>query len=92
MANDIPQWAKDKSASVAKEATRDAMRDPLMPYYITVAPHIARALLDAEARGAERMKERAAEVAESFDKRTDILKISGLGVSMAIRNLEANNG
>lgn len=48
---------------VAKEATRDAMRDPLMPYYITVAPHIARAITAAVA--AER--EACAVVAENRD-------------------------
>ena len=54
MQNELPEWAKEMAEQVAKEATRDAMRDPLMPYYITVAPHIAHALVAAERRGIER--------------------------------------
>lgn len=65
MQNELPEWAREMAEQVAKEATRDAMRDPIMPYYITVAPHIARALVAAERRGIERaashMDSRAAE-------------------------------
>lgn len=43
--DDIPQGVWDHAENIAKDATRDAMRDPLMPYYISVAPHIARALM-----------------------------------------------
>ena len=42
---DIPQDIWDAAEVIAKEATRDAMRDPLLPYFVTVAPHIARATL-----------------------------------------------
>lgn len=45
--DDVSQEAWEQAQVVAKEATRDAMRDPLMPYYITVAPHIARAITAA---------------------------------------------
>ncbi|WP_323015919.1 hypothetical protein [Devosia sp.] len=51
MQNELPEWAMAMAEQVAKEATRDAMRDPIMPYYITVAPHIAQALVTAERRG-----------------------------------------
>lgn len=43
--DNISQSVWDAAEIIAKEATRDAMRDPLMPYYISVTPHIARALM-----------------------------------------------
>lgn len=69
---DLPQWAMEKAEIVAKEATRDAMKDPLMPYFVTVSPHIASALVEAEARGIER----AAEAAERYKQRPNSFKSS----------------
>lgn len=43
--DDIPQDIWDVAQITAKEATRESMRDPLMPYFVTVAPFIARAIL-----------------------------------------------
>lgn len=62
---DIPQDVWDAAEVVAKEATRDAMRDPLMPYFVTVSPYIARAILSAEKRGEEREREACAQVADA---------------------------
>lgn len=45
--DNMPQDVWDAAEIAAREATRDAMRDPLMPYYITVAPYIARAIIKA---------------------------------------------
>lgn len=47
-----------------------------------LAEHIAAALATSFAEGMKR----AAEIARTFDDRTDILKISGWGVSKAIRS------
>lgn len=46
---------------------------------------VAHAILEAEQRGAEREREACAQLAASFDERTDILKILGAGVAGAIR-------
>lgn len=51
----------------------------------SAAVGVARAILAAEQRGAERERERCARVAASFDHRTDIFKILGFGVAAAIR-------
>lgn len=55
--DDIPQDVWDKAEVIAKEATRDAMRDPLMPYYVTVSPHIARAIITAKAEEREAIQD-----------------------------------
>lgn len=58
---EIPKDIIALAETVAKEATRDAMRDPLMPYYITVAPHIARAISQARSQAYEELIECAPE-------------------------------
>lgn len=47
---------------------------------VVLAPHVAEALDNAFAEGMKR----AAEIARTFDDRSDIVKISGWGVSKAI--------
>ena len=51
--DDISQEAWDAAEVIAKEATRHAMRDPLMPYFITVRPYIARAIDTAKSEAAD---------------------------------------
>jgi hypothetical protein len=65
MPDDIPQDVRAIAEAVAKEATRDAMRDPLMPYYITVWPHIARAIMAAKAEEREECAEHLITVAKA---------------------------
>jgi hypothetical protein len=53
---DISQDVWDRAEAVAKETARNALRDPLMPYFISAQPLIARAILSAveEEREAQR--------------------------------------
>lgn len=63
----VSQKAWDAAEIIAKEATRDAMRDPLMPYYITVTPHIARAIMAAKAEDREACAAEFDKLAEFMD-------------------------
>jgi hypothetical protein len=95
MASDIPQWALEKAdelASVVFDASVDLYE---IGSSATDINHvIARALLEAEARGAERMKERAAVLgAEFIDGRLYKPKFPACSyhageLATAIRNLE----
>lgn len=46
----VDKSVKNEAERIAKEATRQAMIDPLMPYYITVAPFIEAAILQARSQ------------------------------------------
>lgn len=60
MASDIPQWAKTRSRDIADRQWLHTFQKR------SLSDEIARALIEAEARGAERMKERAAAVIEGY--------------------------
>lgn len=76
-------------------SARDVIEQALMK--ATHLPFGTRAVLEALTAAGYRLigpdeldrvtVERCADLAKSFDERTDILKISGLGISIAIRKL-----
>lgn len=59
--DDIPQSVWDEAGRVAKEMARKSMVDPLLPYYISAQPLVARAILSAT----QAEREACALVAES---------------------------
>lgn len=87
MASDIPRWAVDAATETVKETMATAS-----PLFIE---RIARALIQAEARGAERMKERAAlvakEIGESYGEDETGWFECCETVESSIRNLEAKD-
>jgi len=86
MASDILQWAKTRGRDIADRQWLHTFQKR------SLSDEIARALIQAEARGAERMKERAAEVADEHAKAWGRAMGTGaIEIATAIRNLETKD-
>lgn len=83
MTEPIPAEVMEEARKLLREGNCVACIDDI---YCCCFDPLCEALFAAEKRGEQQERERCARVAQSFDNRTDILKISGYGIASAIRS------
>jgi len=83
-----PDWCDEKTWERATYISAAAMHQPNTKGDFVA--FVARQLLSAQGEAKREERERCMVIARSFDDRTDILKISGVGVALAISNGDAS--